>query len=123
MRVGPKTPGPIGPADVGPAEGTAGPSGPGSISGSRFGELLGTRDAATEATAGNAVTEVLRRVAAGELTPAGAAHELAAEAVRTWPAGTADEATRTAAVEAMAEALADDPVFSELLRVATGEGS
>jgi hypothetical protein len=126
MKVGPKVPGPVGPAGVdgtkpGDAVREAGKAG----RTAKFAEALATpppgavQGVAAEPAAG-AVADVVARYGAGELTRAEAARQVAEAAVRAWPAELADEATRVRAVAEMTELLAEDPSFSALLDAAAG---
>ncbi|MBI5502747.1 MAG: hypothetical protein HY907_21055 [Deltaproteobacteria bacterium] len=129
MKVGPKMPGAVGPGNVTGPESGKPTRGAGKAEGAgKFAEALGPRSAApggvaAAAPAPDAVAGVAARYAAGELTRAEAAREVAAAAVRSWPAGLDDEGLRARAVEEMAEFLAEDPSFSALLdAAATGTG-
>ncbi|MBI5486084.1 MAG: hypothetical protein HY905_01990 [Deltaproteobacteria bacterium] len=125
MKVGPKMPGAVGPGNVTGPESGKETRGAGKAEGAgKFAEALGPRPSgpsgvAAAAPAPEAVADVAARYAAGELTRAEAAREVAAAAVRSWPAGFDDEGLRARAVEDMADFLTEDPSFSALLDAAT----
>jgi len=126
MKVGPKVPGPVGPAGVDGVEPEGAASGTRKAKGTAgFAEALAAgRSAAVDAPAGTAgVAEVVARYGAGELTRTEALRQVAEAAVRSWPTGYADDAARARAIDEMAEVLAEDPVFSALFdKAAHGSG-
>jgi hypothetical protein len=126
MKVGPKVPGPVGPAGVEGIEPDGAASGARKTKGTAgFAEALAAgRPGTVDAPGGTAgVAEVVARYGAGELTRTEALRQVAEVAVRSWPAGFADDAARARAIEEMAEVLAEDPVFSALFdKAAHGSG-
>ena len=123
MKVGPKVPGPVGPAGVDGVEPGGAASGARKAKGAAgFAEALAAgQPGAAGAPAGTeAVADVVARFASGELTRSEAVRQVAEAAVRSWPAGFADDAARAQAVEEMAQVLAEDPVFSALFDQAAG---
>lgn len=120
MKVQPKVPGAC------PVDGATGPTeAEGSDKATGFAEAL--RGVGTKSVEGlegaevpGAVSSVVQRYAAGEITRTEAAREVAGATVDSWPPGTVDAAGRARAIEEIAEVLAEDPTFAALLDAAAG---